>query len=618
MQYSTLIAQIEADIYSNGAELITGDILQTVLKRMVSAWASAGAAYGGTISPDTVVPLNLDQATVYLALTAGTYEHFLDGNGDPIETTGPALVIYDGGPALIFTKTDLPSGGSGATVITVSPGDSLVITLPKAAEGIKASYRIDMTAAVFGGDEDARYIGSLIIECNELATQTAHGYYNGDDMADILSEVAIWKDDPEIYPDEQSYYLLLTTNSNLNEVIFSVSSLDGQSVDADAANEDEKVKVVDANITPVGGGSSDVFVAEYGVTTLQEISDAVSNGKAVLCNKNGATFSLVSLTSSYCRFNALNNSTSYYFVVNSPQTWSQLTSKGLEETDNRVSTISGNETSTTKYPNTKAVADALGVWGVESQTITFNADGTRTLTNVVWGIIPQGEHNIYLSCRGVEFNDTDSAISKTAPWGETIQHLPGYYYLNGLGDISRKEMAIIYAESNALTYDITRARFQSCHFRTIIPASVTAYNWASGKSASALFQHCSNLEVIQYAEITPNSANENIPDLTSMQGFATYAYNLYYAGVWKCGSSSNVTYVAYARTKYLWLKGLKVNVDIHYSQYFDLGCLAYIITNAGTATITITVHANVYTAAQSDAGVQAALAAKTNVSLASA
>lgn len=259
MQYSTLIAQIEADIYSNGAELITGDILQTVLKRMVSAWASAGAAYGGTISPDTVVPLNLDQATVYLALTAGTYEHFLDGEGDPIETTGPALVIYDGGPALIFSKTDLPSGGSGATVITGGPGDSLVVTLPKGDEGIKASYRIDMTAKYTGGSE-VRYIGSLIIEANELAMQVAHGYYYGDDMAEILSEVAIWKDDPEIYPDEQGFYLLLTMQSDLDEVIFSVSSLDGQPVDAVASNEDEKVKVSDATITTVGGGDGKIGV----------------------------------------------------------------------------------------------------------------------------------------------------------------------------------------------------------------------------------------------------------------------------------------------------------------------------------------------------------------------
>jgi hypothetical protein len=46
--------------------------------------------------------------------------------------------------------------------------------------------------------------------------------------------------------------------------------------------------------------------------------------------------------------------------------------------------------------------------------------------------------------------------------------------------------------------------------------------------------------------------------------------------------------------------------------------IEYMITNAKTATITITLHATAYAAAQSDAGVQAALTAKPNVSLASA
>ena len=357
MQYSTLIAQIEADIYSNGAELITGDILQTVLKRMVSAWASAGAAYGGTIAPDTVVPINLDQATVYLALTAGTYEHFLDGEGDPIETTGPALVIYDGGPALIFSKTDLPSGGSGATVITGGPGDSLVVTLPKGDEGIKASYRIDMTAQYTGGSEE-RYIGSLILEVNELAMQVAHGYYYGDDMAEILSEVAIWKDDPEMYPEEQSYYLLLTTQSDLDEVIFSVSSLDGQTVDAYAANEDEKVKVADATITPVGGGSSDVFWATYNSTTYQDVLTAYLGGKVVYCIYQDRLYEAgyyIAASSQVRFFSHIGGSTSV--IILNASGWSSGGSYTYEQSSNKVSTISGNETNTTKYPNTKAVYD---------------------------------------------------------------------------------------------------------------------------------------------------------------------------------------------------------------------------------------------------------------------
>lgn len=111
MQYNTLLSDITSDIYSNGLELITGDILQGVLLDMVSAWAGAGATYGGVITPASAAPADLDQATVYLALDAGTYTNFLDSSNNPIVTTGPALINFDGGATLVFSKTDLPAGG---------------------------------------------------------------------------------------------------------------------------------------------------------------------------------------------------------------------------------------------------------------------------------------------------------------------------------------------------------------------------------------------------------------------------------------------------------------------------------------------------------------------------
>lgn len=516
MQYSTLIAQIEADIYSNGAELITGDILQTVLKRMVSAWASAGAAYGGTISPDTVVPLSLDQATVYLALTAGTYEHFLDGEGDPIETTGPALVIYDGGPALIFTKTDLPSGGSGATVITGGPGDSLVVTIPKGDEGIKASYRIDMTAAVYGGDVDARYIGSLIIECNELAMQTAHGYYYGDDMDEILSEVAIWKDDPEFYPYEQRYFLLLTINSDLDEVIFSVSSLDGQTVDADAANEDETVKVADANITEI------------------------------------------------------------------------------EKTSNKVSTISGNETNTTKYPNTKAVADALGKMGVISQTQTWSGSGsgrTYTMSNLVTGLIPQAK------------------IDEFVRAGATFNENTGYFEMNGLTDLSYNEMmdAMRFGDMpyamDSWMYLVTSVRTNFPPLRNLIGTVSTSFRQA-------------DIEAIAFyptgTRLVSNGA-----------GYAFYtARNLKrIVGVLDItASTSGARFIQYANLlESFQIKGLKFSVEFS-TPYMDKASLLYLINNeASTSAIVITLEASVYAKTQTGgewkADVDAALANHPNVQL---
>ena len=496
MQYSTLIAQIEADIYSNGAELITGDILQTVLKRMVSAWASAGAAYGGTISPDTVVPLNLDQATVYLALTAGTYEHFLDGEGDPIETTGPALVIYDGGPALIFTKTDLPSGGSGATVITGGPGDSLVVTLPKGDEGIKASYRIDMTAKYTGGSE-VRYIGSLIIEANELAMQVAHGYYYGDDMAEILSEVAIWKDDPEIYPDEQGFYLLLTINSDLDEVIFSVSSLDGQTVDADAANEDEKVKVADATISPVGSGGGDGKIG----------------------------------------------------VISQTQTWSGS-----------------------------------------------GANRTYTMSNQVTGLIPQANIDMFVRA-GATFNENT-----------------GYFEMNGLTDLSYNEMMDIMRFGD-MPYALASWMYQVKTIRTNFPPLRYLVN-----NIDTAFRDC-EIEVIAFNQ----GANGTIL-ASSGAGYAFYSgRNLKkMIGVLDITTStSGARFIQYAALlESFQIKGLKFSVEFS-TPYMDKDSLLYLINNeASTGAITITLLATVYAKCQSGgewySDISTALAAHTNISLASA
>ena len=255
MQYNTLIQNIQADIYSNGAELITGDILQSVLLQMVGAWASAGAMYGGVITPDSAAPADLNQATAYLALEAGTYTNFVDGGGNPIVTAGPALITYDGGASLVFAKTDLPSGGSGATVITNdgTDGDAVAIRLTD-NHSYKRSFRIDMTAEYTGGANEQR-IGSLIIECYSDATDDiCHGYYYGDDMSDILSEVAVYQDD--IDPD--TFYLMLTHESSLDSVIFAISPTDGGEVDAFITNAaDDHTKVDDANISPVGSGGGD-------------------------------------------------------------------------------------------------------------------------------------------------------------------------------------------------------------------------------------------------------------------------------------------------------------------------------------------------------------------------
>ena len=72
---------------------------------------------------------------------------------------------------------------------------------------------------------------------------------------------------------------------------------------------------------------------------------------------------------------------------------------------------------------------------------------------------------------GAEYNDGITDKTKTAPWGETVIHKAGHYYLNGLGDITDEQMMDIY-NAGALRDNIHRQRY--CHnigVRTLLPFS---------------------------------------------------------------------------------------------------------------------------------------------------
>ena len=52
---------------------------------------------------------------------------------------------------------------------------------------------------------------------------------------------------------------------------------------------------------------------------------------------------------------------------------------------------------------------------------------------------------------GAEYNNSGADKTKTAPWGETVIHKAGHYYLNGLGDITEAQMMAIYNAPHSIT-----------------------------------------------------------------------------------------------------------------------------------------------------------------------
>lgn len=83
-------------------------------------------------------------------------------------------------------------------------------------------------------------------------------------------------------------------------------------------------------------------------------------------------------------------------------------------------------------------------------------------------------------------------------------------------------------------------------------------------------------------------------------------------------STFNGTFSGSPNLMYVNLKGLNANIDLSGAPNLSMTSIVYAVTNAGTATLTITLAPTVYAAAMADADVQAALASKPNVTLADA
>lgn len=83
-------------------------------------------------------------------------------------------------------------------------------------------------------------------------------------------------------------------------------------------------------------------------------------------------------------------------------------------------------------------------------------------------------------------------------------------------------------------------------------------------------------------------------------------------------SSFNNVFVRCNNLRDISLKGLNADINLSGAPKLSMTSIAYAVTNAGTASFTITLAPEVYAAAMADADVQAALAAKPNVTLADA
>ena len=215
------------------------------------------------------------------------------------------------------------------------------------------------------------------------------------------------------------------------------------------------------------------------------------------------------------------------------------------------------------------------------------------------------KRDLYLTA-GAEYNDTDSVIKKTAFWGAEVDHLPHHYYLNGLGDITEEEMAVIYKYKECMSIflsstDAGRARFfQDGQFvpRTLFAAfksvrQVENVNINTNAAANP-FASCTKLKVIKWI------------DSKGLSMYGSAAVKADYGLFFNCPSLEVVDVITPNKDVYgnqcvnlveCRFTRLDYNVTISANRKISKESVLYMIQNvlkSTTKALVITLHADIY------------------------
>lgn len=265
----------------------------------------------------------------------------------------------------------------------------------------------------------------------------------------------------------------------------------------------------------------------------------------------------------------------------------------MEQQSSKVQTLSGNETNESKYPSTKAVADALGKMGVVSQTQTWTGsanDGwTYAMSDIVRGIIPQTEIDKY-TLAGATFNATT-----------------GYFEMNGLTDLSLAEIREAYQftyEVNAQWTDIggnVRTTF------AFVPGQIVnggVSNRKRGMGVNIYYFTPQNLEVWR---VTRN--NERQLTFSANSGYLLYHSSPKLREIIGClnmynypGLSNNGYFLgACVMLETMRLVDVRESWNATALKRLSLESIVYLVSHsANTTAITITLHATAFARCQAD------------------
>ena len=281
-------------------------------------------------------------------------------------------------------------------------------------------------------------------------------------------------------------------------------------------------------------------------------------------------------------------------------------------------------TSETAVMSQKAVSDALSTKVDKSDIVQSTGTSTTAVmsqkasTDSFIANTPSGDpmHNLYVEV-GAIYNDTGKDIERVDQWGDTIIHKDGCWYLNGLGDLTNADMNRCWVYANCIYhgYNFNISGYGGHTTRTNIPY-ISKGLPPTGNVYKDLSICNWRMDTFAFNDITFKDVS-----LVTNTPLKLVAYTLYnthtikFYGWVLCESTHELTF---HRGSTIECIGLVLVGSVYLNcPKLRADCIRQIIEAVrATENITITLHPEAYDRAIADAGVQAALANKTNVSLA--
>ena len=295
------------------------------------------------------------------------------------------------------------------------------------------------------------------------------------------------------------------------------------------------------------------------------------------------------------------------------------TSKAGKVTTIEITDAQGTHTATVNDGDSVEVVQSTG-------NSTTSVMSQKASTDSFIANTPSGDpmHNMYVAM-GAVWNGTGNDITYPTPWADYAEDEEDkvYVHKNGcwaycyVGDLTSKDMADI-----AILPKIYHVfpPFFACNFKGRV--------YASNISKPALINLKGDVNIQKSGSETfyNNSKNKVIILHTSaldadylfknpIYTFAQTALRCIFGSIQFQGKDNN-TFTGSNSLKFVFLYKLGINMSFKDCPKLSKHCVRYMIENATDATVTITLHKEAYDRAIADAGVQTALANKTNVSLA--